>query len=280
MNNITSNQVVTQDGPAMTAAELQHVQKDPWVIQLLIDWYHVQDAECDAIGEYPNICKALEARRHSLEQWRDELLKRKGEEPGDIPVADLREYRTQPPETTGDQARAEFFSKHALGPLARPSCLVCGEVPKEWPPGIQHAELPGVIVCTRCRDAAQVARRVGQEPWRVSLPKITAELQEEWRDSLKLMEWSDGHGYQWTQEAVDFACMLQGVRADAIAHQETSGRQGAIDPDDPDEILLDFVNQYDQGPGATYEFDRVTVLKMLRDAFGTRRHQKATGNST
>jgi hypothetical protein len=50
-----------------------------------------------------------------------------------------------------------FFQKHALGALARPSCLVCSQPPKEWPPGIQHAELPEIVVCTRCRDAGQQA---------------------------------------------------------------------------------------------------------------------------
>jgi hypothetical protein len=50
-----------------------------------------------------------------------------------------------------------FFQKHALGALSRPSCLVCGQPPKDWPPGIQHAELPEIVVCTRCRDAGQRA---------------------------------------------------------------------------------------------------------------------------
>lgn len=57
----------------------------------------------------------------------------------------------------GDQTQKEFFSQHALGPLARPSCLVCGQVPKQWPPAIQHLELPGIIVCFQCRDAARFA---------------------------------------------------------------------------------------------------------------------------
>jgi hypothetical protein len=57
-----------------------------------------------------------------------------------------------------DQKLKEFFSKHALGPLARPSCIVCGHVPKDWPLAIQHMELPGIVVCFPCRDAAQAAR--------------------------------------------------------------------------------------------------------------------------
>jgi hypothetical protein len=52
------------------------------------------------------------------------------------------------------QTLLEFFSKHALGPKMRPSCLVCGKTPIEWPPAIQHVELPGIVVCRGCRDAA------------------------------------------------------------------------------------------------------------------------------
>jgi hypothetical protein len=70
--------------------------------------------------------------------------------------------KAPPDETTAllpaDQKLKEFFSKHALGPLARPSCIVCGHVPKDWPPAIQHMELPGIVVCFPCRDAAQAAR--------------------------------------------------------------------------------------------------------------------------
>lgn len=51
----------------------------------------------------------------------------------------------------------DFWRKHALGSLARPSCIICGQPPAEWPPGIQHAELPDIVVCTRCRDASQRA---------------------------------------------------------------------------------------------------------------------------
>jgi hypothetical protein len=76
--------------------------------------------------------------------------------------ADMRNFSlgVPPDETTAvlpaDQKLKEFFSKHALGPLARPSCIVCGHVPKDWPPAIQHMELPGIVVCFPCRDAAHV----------------------------------------------------------------------------------------------------------------------------
>lgn len=51
----------------------------------------------------------------------------------------------------------DFHNKYGLPQLMRPSCLVCGKPPTDWPPAIQHAELPGIIVCSVCRDAARRA---------------------------------------------------------------------------------------------------------------------------
>lgn len=51
-----------------------------------------------------------------------------------------------------DKARA-FYDKHALGPMMVPSCLVCGQLPEVV--AIQHMELPGVVVCEKCRTAAK-----------------------------------------------------------------------------------------------------------------------------
>jgi len=50
----------------------------------------------------------------------------------------------------------QFHTKYALGPKLPPSCLVCGQQtnPVTRPVAIQHAELPGIVVCTKCRDAA------------------------------------------------------------------------------------------------------------------------------
>lgn len=48
-----------------------------------------------------------------------------------------------------------FWHKHALGPLAAPSCLCCGKLPDEV--AIRHMELPGVVICKTCRDAALAA---------------------------------------------------------------------------------------------------------------------------
>jgi hypothetical protein len=47
-----------------------------------------------------------------------------------------------------------FFEKHALGPKALPSCLVCGRVTVGDDVAIQHMELPAIVVCAPCRNAA------------------------------------------------------------------------------------------------------------------------------
>lgn len=64
----------------------------------------------------------------------------------------------------------EFFSRHAVGPLAAPSCFLCGQktLPKEAGMtdrviAIQHEELPGIVICTGCRDAALTPNREDQD---------------------------------------------------------------------------------------------------------------------
>lgn len=49
-------------------------------------------------------------------------------------------------------ALSSFHEKHALGPMRAPSCLCCGQLPESI--AIKHAELPGIVICTKCRDAA------------------------------------------------------------------------------------------------------------------------------
>lgn len=48
-------------------------------------------------------------------------------------------------------ALSAFHEKHALGPMRAPSCLCCGQLPESI--AIKHAELPGIVICTKCRDA-------------------------------------------------------------------------------------------------------------------------------
>lgn len=49
-----------------------------------------------------------------------------------------------------------FHTKHALGPMTAPSCLCCGQLPESI--AIKHAELPGIVICTKCRDAALASK--------------------------------------------------------------------------------------------------------------------------
>ena len=66
-----------------------------------------------------------------------------------------------------------FFNKHALGSMLPPSCLVCGHSQpnrEEW--GITHAELPNIIVCLKCRDAASA---------RSAIPLTCSRCGDEWR---------------------------------------------------------------------------------------------------
>lgn len=46
-----------------------------------------------------------------------------------------------------------FYDRYALGPKTAPSCLVCGQ-PLDDKPAVQHAELPGIVVCRRCKEAS------------------------------------------------------------------------------------------------------------------------------
>ena len=52
-----------------------------------------------------------------------------------------------------------FFNEYALGPLAKPSCLCCGRNDYKSV-AVQHAELPGIVVCDQCKHAEmQLAER-------------------------------------------------------------------------------------------------------------------------
>jgi len=54
-----------------------------------------------------------------------------------------------------------FHTKHALGPMTAPSCLCCGQLPESI--AIKHAELPGIVICTKCRDAALASNPPAEE---------------------------------------------------------------------------------------------------------------------
>ncbi len=65
-----------------------------------------------------------------------------------------------------DKAR-QFYDKYATGPMMTPSCLCCGKLPDKV--AIKHAELPGIVVCEECRNAAgSQVQAAGDVPWRVA----------------------------------------------------------------------------------------------------------------
>ena len=85
---------------------------------------------------------------------------------------DLCEMIVQNADLRARVAEAEtyrkFWQRYAMPPKARPSCLVCGRVPEDWPPAIEHMALPSVIVCAPCVTAV---RDAGNKP--ASLPEGT-----------------------------------------------------------------------------------------------------------
>jgi hypothetical protein len=58
-------------------------------------------------------------------------------------------------------ALQQFHSKHAMGPLAAPSCLCCGRSTQGVEIGVQHLELPGVVICEPCKTAASRSPAAG-----------------------------------------------------------------------------------------------------------------------
>jgi hypothetical protein len=164
----------------MMAESSNLVAESAWVIEMAgersepLYWHAEPDMRC--IGGFdPDVNKAMRFCREQDAKAMALMLGAKGM----IALTDVRRVRItehewterRPDETTAllpaDQKLKEFFSKHALGPLARPSCIVCGDVPKDWPPAIQHMELPGIVVCFPCRDAAQATSRHEHKwtPW-------------------------------------------------------------------------------------------------------------------
>lgn len=50
-----------------------------------------------------------------------------------------------------DKPRA-FWERYAIGPKSAPSCICCGRIPDDV--AVQHAEIPSIVVCRCCHDAA------------------------------------------------------------------------------------------------------------------------------
>jgi hypothetical protein len=80
---------------------------------------------------------------------------------GGAQSASLAEPEGEPRTADLSNTYREFWQRHAMPPLARPSCLVCGKPPEEWPPAIKHMSLPAIIVCTPCVEGARASARQG-----------------------------------------------------------------------------------------------------------------------
>ncbi len=55
-------------------------------------------------------------------------------------------------------ALQQFHTKHAMGPLAAPSCFCCGQSTQGIDIGVRHLELPGIVICEPCKTAASKAK--------------------------------------------------------------------------------------------------------------------------
>lgn len=71
-------------------------------------------------------------------------------------------------------AYAAFFDKYALGPKLAPSCLRCGRSTQGRELGIQHIELPGIVICAECCAAPAVDEAAA------SAMREVSELVTEW----------------------------------------------------------------------------------------------------
>lgn len=86
----------------------------------------------------------------------------------------------------------EFYGKHALGSMLAPSCLCCGQSTKDRKIGIKHMELPGVVICEPCAQAARSAPR----------PVLTEDTKRlDWLERNKCIgishEWQGDDDYLW-----------------------------------------------------------------------------------
>lgn len=88
---------------------------------------------CDAVEDALPELRALLAERDALREQQHKL---------EVHEKDCPVFR-------------DFFHKHAIGEMINPSCLVCGKETKRSEAAITHLELADIVVCVRCRDAAQ-----------------------------------------------------------------------------------------------------------------------------
>lgn len=64
----------------------------------------------------------------------------------------LERHAARMAQALADDRPRKFWERYALGPLMAPSCLCCGKLPDKV--AIQHIELPCIVICEKCRNAA------------------------------------------------------------------------------------------------------------------------------
>ena len=99
--------------------------------------------------------------------------------PSQEAITAARAALSTPPSDT-DIYRA-FWEKYALGPRARPSCMVCGDV-KQFV--IWHAEIPSVGVCGDCAPT-----RPPDQGDRVASPEKAAAIDQAAKGGVRIEEY-------------------------------------------------------------------------------------------
>jgi hypothetical protein len=114
---------------------------------------------------------------------------------------------------------ADFYDKHALGPKLPPSCLCCGHSMAGRETAIQHAELPGIVICRQCRDATLAPLAAG----RVGVAVDDAMVER----ACHAYANADGSPHDWMLAALEAALAGPLVAGEVEATSER--RQAALD---------------------------------------------------
>lgn len=64
----------------------------------------------------------------------------------------LEQHATRMAQMVADDKPRQFYDRYALGPASTPSCICCGRIPGAI--AVRHSEIPGIVVCQKCHDAA------------------------------------------------------------------------------------------------------------------------------
>lgn len=121
-------------------------------------------ADCAAMGDAPGVMVGEAPSWAEVAQWLHAAYDRPPQTPEvKAMLARVDTAASGVPASQADERMRhdypilqQFHTKHALGALAAPSCLCCGQQthPITRPIAVQHMELPAIVVCKQCKDAA------------------------------------------------------------------------------------------------------------------------------